>query len=138
MKRLFNACFIKKTLHILHIHSLAIRRNIDSVETMKKAIMATYYHISSTEENPKHENCPRADSWCFYNKSLAIDPTLKSVKHPDPIKPDVAKHILPIFEDLSRDELLENESFNATIWRMTPKHLYSGLQIVNVACWIVQ
>lgn len=47
------------------------------------------------------------------------------------------KEILPIYEDLSRDELLTrslgghtqnaNESFNSTVWRLAPKHLHSGL-----------
>jgi len=44
---------------------LAIRRNVNSVEDMKKAIMATYNYIISTDDNPKHDNCPAGvDSWC--------------------------------------------------------------------------
>ena len=46
-------------------YGLAIRRNVNSVENMKKAIMTTYYHMCSTNENPRHEDCPPgADSWC--------------------------------------------------------------------------
>lgn len=47
---------------------------------------------------------------------------------------------------MSRDDLLErclgghtqnaNESFNATIWRICPKHLNSGLQIVEISAFI--
>jgi uncharacterized membrane protein YdbT with pleckstrin-like domain len=58
----------------------------------------------------------------------------------------VQKHILPIYEDLSRLDLLErclgghtqnaNESFNSTVWRFCPKHLRSGLKIVEIAAFI--
>jgi len=39
-------------------YGLAIRRNVDSVTEMKKAILSTYYHMCSTNENPRHEYCP--------------------------------------------------------------------------------
>ncbi|XP_018340657.1 PREDICTED: uncharacterized protein LOC108747588 [Trachymyrmex septentrionalis] len=53
--------------------------------------------------------------------------------------------LLPIYENLSREDLLErclgghtqnaNESFNSTIWRLTPKHLHSGQKIIELlAC----
>jgi len=58
----------------------------------------------------------------------------------------VQKHLLPIYEDLSNDNLLQrclggytqnaNESFNGLIWHIAPKHLHSGLQIVEVASFI--
>lgn len=38
-------------------YGLAIRRHPDSIEEMKKAIWATYYHKSSTDNKP-HQNCP--------------------------------------------------------------------------------
>ncbi|KYN32611.1 hypothetical protein ALC56_13092, partial [Trachymyrmex septentrionalis] len=49
---------------------LAIRRNVNSIENMKKVIMAIYYHMCSTNENPRHEDCPPGtDSWCKWQKS---------------------------------------------------------------------
>lgn len=85
--------------------------------------MATYWHMVSTDENPKHENCPAGeDSWCKFRvaESHGLEYT-----HPPPLDATVAKYIFPIFEDLSRKELLErclgghtqnaNESFNATV-----------------------
>ncbi|KAL7290606.1 hypothetical protein TKK_0015368 [Trichogramma kaykai] len=45
-------------------YGLAILRNVDSVEGMKRAILATYYHLISTDENSRHEYCPAGDdSW---------------------------------------------------------------------------
>lgn len=126
-------------------YGLAIRRHIDSVQDMKKAIMATYYHMISTDENPRHEYCPEGeDSWCEWQKRTALGMELEP--HPTPLHPDVQKEILPIYEDLSRDELLErclgghtqnaNESFNSTVWRLAPKHLHSGLKVIEVASYL--
>jgi len=66
--------------------------------------------------------------------------------HPPPLDATVAKYIFPIFEDLSRKDLLErclgghtqnaNESFNATVWRLAPKHLHCGRKIIEIAAWI--
>jgi len=56
------------------------------------------------------------------------------------------QHLLRIYEALSRDDLLQrclgghtqnaNESFNATVWRLAPKHLNSGLKIVEILAYI--
>ncbi|XP_011859816.1 PREDICTED: uncharacterized protein LOC105557241 [Vollenhovia emeryi] len=112
---------------------------------MKKDIMATYLHSISTDENPRHENCPTGvDSWCKWQQAEALG--TKPEPHPAPLHPDVQKAILPIYEDLSRDELLSrclgghtqnaNESFNSTVWRLAPKHLHCGLKVVEVAAYI--
>ncbi|XP_067208105.1 uncharacterized protein [Linepithema humile] len=126
-------------------YGLAIRRNVNSVQDMKKAIMATFYHMISTDENPRHENCPTgSDSWCQWQRATALGNAPES--HPQPLHHDVQKELLPIYEDLSRDDLLTrclgghtqnaNESFNSTIWRLAPKHLHCGLKIVEVASYI--
>ena len=94
---------------------------------MKKEIMATYYHISPTREEPNHGNCPtEAKIWCKWQKAIASkkDPKLNDLT---PLLGDeIKQHLLPINKDLSRDDLLErylgnhtqnsNESFNATVW----------------------
>lgn len=127
-------------------YGLAIRRNIDSVAEMKKAIIATLHHLCSTNEKPRHENCPAgADSWCKWRVAEAAG-TAKDFDHPPPLHPDVEKHLLPIYEDLSKEDLLNrclgghtqnaNESFNSTIWRLAPKHLNCGLKIVEIAAFI--
>ena len=126
-------------------YGLTIRRNVNIVEDMKKAIMATYYHMISTDDEPKHENCPAGeDSWCKWKKAEAL--VTEPEAHLPSSHPDVQKEILPIYEDLSRVDLLErclggqtqntNESFNSTIWRLAPKHLQSGLKIIEVAAYL--
>ncbi|XP_029169169.1 uncharacterized protein LOC114939099 [Nylanderia fulva] len=142
-KRLTESVIKKLTIY----YGLAIRRNIDSVEGMKKAIIATLDHYCSTDKNPQHENCPEgAESWCEWRKAQAAN-SLASYKHPTRlIDETVENHIRPIYEELSNDDLMtrclgghtqnSNESFNSLVWRLSPKHLNSGHKIVEIAAYI--
>jgi len=79
-------------------YGLAIRRNVDSVTEMKKAILSTYYHMCSTNENPRHEYCPPgAESWCEWKKAEATKTDIKTLEHPAPLHPDLQKHLYPIY-----------------------------------------
>ncbi|KZC13138.1 hypothetical protein WN55_05370 [Dufourea novaeangliae] len=72
--------------------------------------------------------------------------SLRSFEHALPLHPDVQKHLLPIYQDLSKKDLLEryvgghtqnaNESFNSTVWRLAPKHLNYGINIIEIAVFI--
>ncbi|XP_018316253.1 uncharacterized protein [Mycetomoellerius zeteki] len=111
---------------------------------MKNAIIATLDHYCSTNKSPRHDNCPSgADSWCEWRQA-EVKNQLRSYKHPAQlIDEGIEKHIRPIYEQLSKDELLNrclgghtqnsNESFNPTVWRMAPKHLHSGVKIIEIA-----
>ncbi|GFS71808.1 uncharacterized protein TNCV_3714981 [Trichonephila clavipes] len=62
---------LKEVDSIQHYYGLAIRKNLSSVEDMKRAIWAIYFHKLSTENNPQHALCPLGeDSWCGYNRSI--------------------------------------------------------------------
>lgn len=133
----------KLTVH----YGLAIRRYSDSVGSMKNAIWATFFHYSSTDENPQHKKCPSgADSWCEWQKAAAAD-ALDSFKHTYSALPEnVLNAIKPIYEDLSKDALLErcvgsftqsnNESLNQLIWKISPKHLSETSVIVEIAAYV--
>lgn len=123
----------------------AIRDNCKStVENMKDSIWATFYHYSSTDENPCHEKCPEGvTSWCEYQRAKAKSEE-KSFKHSYTAWPsDVMSAIRPIYEDLTKDDLLErclggytqnsNESFNQNVWKIMPKHLPASSTTVNIA-----
>ena len=125
-------------------YGLAVQRNKDSVEGMRNEIWAGFYHKISTDSKPQHQYCPAGESsWCKYRKAEAKQ-TLKDFKHPPALSEDVQEVLKPIYEDLTKDELLErclggntqnnNESFNATVWSMAPKHTFSGKKIVKIAC----
>lgn len=121
-------------------YGLAIRRNPDSIEKMKNDIWATLQHKLSTDENPQHEKCSL--SWCAWKKAEA-EGTLDSFEHKPPMSEEVFSAIKPIYEDLSRDDLLlrclggytqnSNESFNATVWNIAPKSSSSGKKVLDIA-----
>ena len=52
-------------------YNRAIRGN-NSVQSMKKAMMASLYHCFSTDDRPCHElGSTGVDSWCFFQEALA-------------------------------------------------------------------
>ncbi|KYM97486.1 hypothetical protein ALC62_11778, partial [Cyphomyrmex costatus] len=128
-------------------YGLAIRRHSNSIQDMKNAIWATYYHYSSTDEHPQHDKCPSGiDSWCVWQSASAAD-TLSSFKHDKLLlSKDILAAIKPIYENLSEDVLLErclggftqnnNESLNQLIWKISPKVLPAGSKIAEIAAYI--
>lgn len=127
-------------------YGLAIRRNKDSLEKMKAEIWAVFYHNISTDENPQHSYCPAGkESWCKWRVAEAYG-TVASFKHKQPLSQKVQDAIKPVFEALSTDDLLNrclggntqnsNESVNACIWKLAPKHLHCGAQTVEIASYI--
>lgn len=120
----------------------AIRSHPDSVEDMYNAIWATFYHMQSTDTQPQHHLCPSgSDSWCRWQKSRASG-NLESFSHKNSLPSVVMDEIRPIYEDLSKSELLErclggftqnsNESFNNSVWRLVPKTTFSGLTVFKI------
>ncbi|XP_044574589.1 uncharacterized protein LOC123258566 [Cotesia glomerata] len=122
-------------------YGLAIRRNPDSVEEMKRDVWATYFHKISTNEYPQHMNC--SSSWCKYQKAIE-DGTIDEFDHKNPpLNDKVLEVIKPIYESLSADSLLErclgsetqnnNESLNSLIWTFAPKHIHAGPKTIEIA-----
>lgn len=122
---------------------LSIRQNANSLYPMKKAVMATLFHNSSLEDTKRHQFCPnRAESWCKWRRQEAagISPTFIP-KVSIPVA--VYEKILPVFRDLSKDDLLQkclhgktqnaNESLNGLIWQRCPKTVFSGRKTVQIA-----
>lgn len=112
-------------------YGLAIRRNINSLEGMRTAIWAQYFHMISTNEHPAHSLCPRtADSWCKYQKAKINGEEYDHRQH-NHVKPIVMELIKPIFRNLTDRTLLAkclhgktqnpSESLNNVIWSRVPK-----------------
>lgn len=48
----------------------AIRDKSTDADKMFHDVWATYYHMSSTDKEPKHQFCPKGkDNWCKYEKA---------------------------------------------------------------------
>lgn len=119
---------------IQEYYGLAIIRNTDSLDNMKRAIWATYFHLSSTNEKPAHELCPKgSDSWCKFQRAAVTMEPYDHNKHTH-LSSIVMQQIKPIFRDLSNPELLKrclhrgtqnaNESLNNLIWTRIPKNIF--------------
>lgn len=87
-------------------YGLAIRRNAESLQDMKDAVWATYYHKISSNEKPMHSHCPPvSDSWCSWRVAKA-NGTLENYNHVPPLASTVQTAIHKIYEDSSDDNLL--------------------------------
>ena len=100
---------------------IALRQNIGNLEAMTNAIMASLFHVSDY-----HANCPKtSDSWCLYQRDKANGTNIYKPKGALPV--DVRSAILPIYNDLTKPEMLikclhgktqnANECFNGMIWQ---------------------
>ncbi|KAG0421752.1 hypothetical protein HPB47_002384 [Ixodes persulcatus] len=53
-----------RPLKLTNYYSFAMKNNSSSLEEMQGAVMATFYHVSSTDDNPYHDLYPQGpDSW---------------------------------------------------------------------------
>ena len=116
-------------------YGIAVRSNVGNLEEMKKAIHASLFHVASSREQNWHQHCPDGeDSWCAFKADKASGKN--QYKPGQGLPTEVVKHVKPIFQDLSNDDLLskclhgktqnQNESFNAMIWNRLPKGTYVG------------
>lgn len=124
-------------------YGLAIRRNSDDVDKMRKAIWATIKHKMSTDSEPQHDDCPEgAESWCSWQRAVA-NGDISKYRHKPPLPQEILEAIQPIFENLSRDDLLQrclggytqnnNESYNKSVWAIAPKCQSGSKRIIDIA-----
>lgn len=114
-------------------YGIAIRSNVNDLEGMQEAILATLFHVASSEKNNWHDHCPPGESsWCKFNRDKACGTNTYKPQAGLPLS--IVSKLKPIYADLSQTDLLEkclhgktqnqNESFNGTIWERLPKTKY--------------
>ena len=125
-------------------YGIAVRANAGNMEQMKKSIHASLFHVASSKDNNWHDHCPTGkDSWCRYQSDKS---TGLSTYKPGPGLPlTVIKHIKPVYNELSRDNLLkkclhgktqnQNEAFNGLIWERLPKSTYVSLTLMKLGTY---
>ena len=142
--KLKQATILKLTAY----YGKAVRANSNNLDAMRDAVLATFDHATSTDERPHHGRCPvGADSWCFYQKSLATGEV--PGPHRDlvgtPLSADVAKQVEGVYLRLSHDDLLRrclrgvmqnaNESLHSKVWAKCPKTGFVGInRVVSSTC----
>lgn len=130
----------KLMLKLSTYYGLAITRNSNSLEDMRKAVWATFFHYTSTDAKPQHSNC--SDSWCKYLKHKAEKPEEPYV-HPVTFDEITTELVKKVYEELSSEDLLKrclggntqnnNESFNSLVWNFAPKHHFTGKKVLEIA-----
>lgn len=124
-------------------YGMAIRGNPGKLAAMKRDVLATLYHVASTDDNPQHHLCPKGeDSWCKY-QVLKCTRHHKDYKHHHGLPKAIVKLCEPIYKDLSDESLLRrclaghtqnaNECLNKMIWDRCPKEINCGANVVKLA-----
>lgn len=98
--------------------------------------MATFYHYTSTDENPQHEMCAKGEnSWCFYNRSMAhgeIPQSHKKMKVFFHLGEEEKEQVKKVCDRLTTEMMTRclkgvtqnrNEHFHSRVWRLCTKHL---------------
>jgi hypothetical protein len=122
-------------------YGLAVRENLKDVDNMAKNIEASLFHVASTNENPQHHLCPDGeDSWCGYKRDES------TYQHKNGIPKCIVDFIKPVFNDLSKKELLNkcthgltqnvNECLNGLIWDRCPKSTYVEQETLALATYL--
>ena len=88
------------TDRLQNYYGIAVRHNVNDLEGMKKATLATLFHVASSAENNWHSHCPEViNSWCYYKQDK---PNKTSTYKPGTCLPlSVVSHLKPIYIDLS-------------------------------------
>ena len=124
---------------------VAIRQNSGNLEEMKKAVLASLFHVASSKVNNWHyPHCPTgSDSWCKYNVDKENGTNFYK---PGPGLPlAIVCKIKPVYAALSKEsELIKclhgktqnaNESFNDLIWERVPKTDYVTLPTLELGVY---
>ncbi|CAN8010699.1 unnamed protein product [Ixodes pacificus] len=123
----------------------ALKSHEGDIEKMQKAVMASYYHITSTDAKPNHALCPTGEtSWCKQNAAVARNEA--PPKHHYNLPSYVSDALLPVYTRLSDQKLLKrcqraktqnaNESLHSVIWSLSSKEQHASL--FSVECAVAQ
>ena len=113
-------------MKIQNYYGQAVKDNADDIELLKKRIFAILFHLTSSDDHPKHVHCPPGEhSWCFLQRDVANKRTPGSHTEHETLPAEIGKKLVPIFQRLSDEQLLRrclraktqnpNESFHNVI-----------------------
>lgn len=84
----------------------ALQENESDLQNIQKAVKASWYSYASIEDNQMHDYCPKGNnSWCKWQKDQANG---TSSFKPENVVPAVMQEILPTFDSLWAENLLQS------------------------------
>ena len=87
-------------------YGIAIRKNNGDIQAMMRAVQASLQHNNSTDKHPRHHLCPSgANSWCKYQKNMALSLGYHHSK--EPVPEAIVSLLKPIYNGLGSHDLLE-------------------------------
>ena len=132
----------KRIAALTSYYGRAIKDNAGDLEGMKNAVLASFLHSQSTDDNPQHSKCPEGEeSWCFYRRAEAKNEA--PPEHTHPLPREVADKMTDVYTRLGDTELLERclsgktqntiECFHSLVWQSCPKQRWAGRRTVEAA-----
>jgi len=123
---------------------IALRSGAKTVSELKKSLLASLFHVASSEEGNYHTYCPAtADSWCQYQADQ-INGT-NNHKPGKGLEYEVINQVKGEYEKLTDEKELAkclhgltqnaNESFNSLIWERAPKSRYCSLSTLEICVY---
>ena len=127
---------------LTNYYGKAIKDNRNDLDKMEQAVLASFFHTLSSDDNPHHLRCPKGpESWCFYQRDLAAGVPPRSHPHPIPLK--IMLKLVPVYKRLGDRSLLQkclsgktqnaNECFHSMVWRICPKERWACMRTVDTA-----
>ena len=122
---------------IQNYYGRAIKDNYGDMKVMKQRIFAILFHLTSSDSTPRHMHCPPGEkSWCFWKRAEIKKETPGPHKDHETVPNEIGKKMVPVFQRLTEDQLLQrcrrnrthnpNESLHNSIWQYCPKIRYAG------------
>ena len=133
-----------KIKKIQNYYGRAIKEHSNDLDLLKKRIYAILFHLSSSDEHPKHNHCPPGErSWCFWQRAKAQERDPGSHKDHDILSAEIGRKLVPIFQRLTEENLLKrcsrvktqnpNEALHQLIWKICPKAIFVGRKTIETA-----
>jgi hypothetical protein len=124
---------VKAINKIQSFYNFIIHECVGNPEKMSEWTLAMFDHISSSDADPKHNDCD--PKYCKYLQAKKDGLKYEHSKHFH-ISMEVMKHVQGIFEDMADINLLQrvahgktqnaNECFNSTVWNMMSKNGFAN------------
>ena len=118
-----------------------------TVEAMQKSCMSGLFHVSSADEDPRHQFCPEGeDSWCFFNRAIALGedpPSHTAMKLSMSLNDEEFQKVKEVYYSVTTDDLMRrclqgrtqyaNESLHQKLWTKKSKSKFCGLSSLKHA-----
>ncbi|XP_076045369.1 uncharacterized protein LOC143027746 [Oratosquilla oratoria] len=134
--------------HLQFYFQVSLNRKVGtSASEMRDEILSTFFHCTSTDDNPQHDKCAKGErSWCFYNRSIALGQQPHShtkMRIYFRLEKAQIRKIKGIYDRLTTDEMMNrclqgitqnrNEHLHSRVWRICPKHRNASKMLVDFA-----